>query len=83
MSLQNPDGKMERATDARNPAGETEELPADSDALTLSATDANARFGEIIGRAISRRRTVVTKHGFRAAAIVPIEDYDRLVRLAG
>jgi prevent-host-death family protein len=54
--------------------------PPPSDSGTLAVAEAKATFGECLRRAEHGTPVVVTRHGTRVAAIVSVEDYDRLVR---
>lgn len=55
--------------------------PPASESNTLAVAEAKATFGECLRRAEHGAPVVVTRHGTRVAAIVSVEDYDRLLRL--
>jgi prevent-host-death family protein len=48
----------------------------------FSTTDAREGFAELLGRvAYGKERVVITKNGKRQAAVIPVEDLDRLEAL--
>lgn len=51
------------------------------EAGTLAVAEAKATFGECLRRAEAGTPIVVTRHGRSVAAIVSVEDYERLIRL--
>lgn len=57
------------------------EYPPPSEASTLAVAEAKATFGECLRRAERGAPVVVTRHGTRVAAIVSVDDYERLLRL--
>jgi prevent-host-death family protein len=55
--------------------------PEPSRASLLAVAEAKASFGECLRQAERGEPVVVTRHGRTVAAIVSMEDYERLVRL--
>lgn len=47
----------------------------------MAVAEAKATFGECLRRAERGAPVVVTRHGTRVAAIVSVDDYERIVRL--
>ncbi|MEW5983145.1 MAG: type II toxin-antitoxin system Phd/YefM family antitoxin [Acidobacteriota bacterium] len=57
------------------------EYPLPSGASTVAVAEAKATFGECLRRAERGASVVVTRHGTKVAAIVSVDDYERLMRL--
>ncbi|WP_460863737.1 type II toxin-antitoxin system prevent-host-death family antitoxin [Rhodococcus aerolatus] len=61
------------------PSGTVEGDPPATVPVTVPVTEARARIAEVVGRAEhGGRRTVLTRHGRAAAAVVPVADLERL-----
>lgn len=53
----------------------------DGDALEIAASDARDRFGELIDRALSGERVVITRSGRRVATLISLRDAERFAAL--
>jgi prevent-host-death family protein len=74
--IMNKSAKAARKTNRRSAAKPT---LSGTEAWTLPATEARARFSEVVNRAaFASERVVLTRRGKRFAAVVPIEDLDFL-----